>query len=479
MLSSRFLSLDEGSEFIPTLVRHQQRESLSGSPGSLPARTSLPRSPPSSSVADRFIIAPAMSSRTPSFPTVGGGSPRMQPMALPSVQYQSNTSAGAAGSVSGMSDGSSSRQGASISSRDETQPVSALAARFRRGSLGSGRSGDIASSPGPMPIRRPPVNPVYPFKSSTLSSGSPSFHSPSPSLRQHSPLGSLPGGPSLPSRPTHTSPTSSRLGISVAPGPSRTPSSPVTSIRPSPPFAPSSLGERRSLASAEGVLPGVAESPMSGKRYSSSFGMRYAATGGAGSDGSTESTAKEGERVAGASFLSTHTDDDDISAFVKDIDTRRPLIGVREHSTPEGPRDRGEEGSNAPQVAGGPLRHRTMSMPAPMLTTASDVDERLREMSEAFNTSLRGLGARRRARGGSSNEGRRSTGRAWPSDGIESPTAEGERVDVSGIPVPAAYVRPRLASTTSVRSGFSIASGEVLGRMDPELTDDTGRNEGH
>ena len=50
-----------------------------------------------------------------------------------------------------------------------------------------------------------------------------------------------------------------------------------------------------------------------------------------------------------------------------------------------------------------------------------------------------------------------------PQDGEVVPGAAG------GIPLPPAYVRPRVASTGSVRSGFSIASEEVLGRMDPEL----------
>ncbi|KAI0916135.1 hypothetical protein AcW1_010009 [Taiwanofungus camphoratus] len=301
LLSSRFLSLDEGPEFTPTLVKNQQRESLSGSPGSLPVRTSLPRSPPSS-VADRFIVPPAVHSRTMSFPTLGGSSPRMQPVALPSVRRLSNAGTGTAGSMSGMSDGSSSRQGgASAGSRDDVQPVSALAARLRKESTGAGRGVDLPSSPGPVPIRRSPMS-IHPFKSSTLSSGSPSLHSPSPSLRQHSPLSSVPGGgPSLPSRPAHTSPTSSRAGVPALPGANRVPSSPVTPFRPSPPFAPSSLGDRRSVVSTEGVSGGTGEVSLrmtSGKRYSSSFGHRYAATGGMGSEGSAGSGAREGERVA-------------------------------------------------------------------------------------------------------------------------------------------------------------------------------------
>lgn len=39
------------------------------------------------------------------------------------------------------------------------------------------------------------------------------------------------------------------------------------------------------------------------------------------------------------------------------------------------------------------------------------------------------------------------------------------------VELPAMYTRPRLASTGSAASGISIASGEVLGRMDPEIDD--------
>jgi len=74
LLSSRFFSLDSGADFTPTLVKNQQRESLSSSPGSLPLRTSLPASPPSStSLADRTsrqaIQPPSTHPRTTSFPS--------------------------------------------------------------------------------------------------------------------------------------------------------------------------------------------------------------------------------------------------------------------------------------------------------------------------------------------------------------------------------------------------------------------------
>ncbi|GBE84357.1 autophagy-related protein 13-domain-containing protein [Sparassis latifolia] len=474
LLSSRFLSLDEGPDFTPTLVKNQQRDSLSGSPGSLPVRMSLPRSPPSS-VADRFVVPPSMHSRTTSLSGLsglGGSSPRSQNVGLLPMRRLSNT--GAAGSTSAVSDASSSRQGAaSTGSRDDIPPVSALAARLRKESLGTGRGSDFIPSPGPVPIRRP-INPVNPFKSSTLSSGSPSLHSPSPSLRQHSPLSS--GGPSLPSRPAHTSPTSSRAHVPQRSG-SKAPPSPVPLPRSSPPYAPSSLGGR-SLTSVEGVI--LEGSPrLTGKRYSSSFGHRYAATGGVGSEGSAGSGAKEGERVASPSFLSTNTDDDDISAFVQDIDARKPLGGLREQSASSSP----ARSPHSPDIPEGPhetlpsvvQRTRSLSLNEPMLTTESAVDERLRQMNETFMASLQGLGGRRRERGDSIRARGGSTHTRSPVNPVDVGSEGGpERVgiNVDAARVPPAYVRPRFASTGSARSGMSVASGEVLGRMDPEVEDD-------
>lgn len=132
LLSSRFLSQDEGPEFTPTLLKNQQRDSLASSPGSLPMRTSLPRSPPSS-VAERFVIPPAAHQRTNS---LTGASPRMQTVALPMARATSISGAGGTpGSVSAISDTSSRQAG----SREDLAP-SALAARLRRESLTAVRS---------------------------------------------------------------------------------------------------------------------------------------------------------------------------------------------------------------------------------------------------------------------------------------------------------------------------------------------------
>ncbi|KAI0646348.1 autophagy-related protein 13-domain-containing protein [Trametes meyenii] len=491
LMSSRFLS-DEGQDFTPTLVKNQQRDSISGSPASLPLRTSLPRSPPRS-VADRFVIPPASHTRTTSFssttqPVRGSpsGSPRLCNIPLPVTRNLSGAGMG----TSGVSDSSSSRQGAaSMGSREE---VSALAARVRRDSM-HGRSSQDGTTPGGVPIRRTPITSVNAFKSSTISSGSPS-----PSLRQHSPLST--GGPSLPSRPMQ-SPSSSRVPPSPIGAGGNFASSPVTPFRPSPTFAPSSLGSGRSPASGEGIpaspaSPGLQGSPrQQGRRYTSSFGPRTAgATGSreASPRSSPRGAVRELERVPGTSLMSTHTDDDDISAFVQDIDARRPLSGRREDSPgPDAsphPRERTirEESESSDRDVAPPVRARAGSTPFPMLATESAVDERLREMNQAFFASLEGLGGRssRRDSNGSPRAGsaadRGGTTRRVPLDPraydggsrrdspVDDPHADRSMSPIA-VGIPPSYVRPRLASTGSARSGFSIASEEVIGRMDPEV----------
>ena len=115
LLSSRFLSLDTGPEFTPTLVKNQQRDSLTGSRGSLPSRMSLPqKSSPPSSVADRFVLPSRVASL--------GLSPRTAPLTL-LTKFPSAPTAESAGSSSAWS-------------KDESQPPSGLAARLRKESLG-------------------------------------------------------------------------------------------------------------------------------------------------------------------------------------------------------------------------------------------------------------------------------------------------------------------------------------------------------
>lgn len=371
-----------------------------------------------------------------------------------------------------------------------------------------------------MPIRNRPQ--IQPFKSGALSSGSPSLHSPSPSLRQQSPLTSGgTTGPNLPSRPPH-SPIASRPPPSPISIGGKVPL-PSTPHRPSPPFAPSSLGDRRSLASAEGVLSGTPadSSPSSrrsgGKRYSSSFGHRYAATGGAGSEGSAGSGAREQQErppvsvlfingmchaltlmgfstvIQSASFLSVNTDDDDISAFVQDIDSRKPLGFQREQQSPL-PSDTMSE---PPIPEAGPSRQRTLSIGP----TKVDFDEEIKGMNEKFLSTLAQISTRRRQ---GSEDRQSSTGSSTaraPSSGTptigrrtttldplsfrqtDEPSniarpSHSRRASLAGA-YPSYYSRPRFPSTGSARSGVSIASEEVLGRMDPEIEDERRRSRGH
>ena len=210
------------------------------------------------------------------------------------------------------------------------------------------------------------------------------------------------------------------------------------------------------------------------------------------------------------SYLSSNTDDDDISAFVQDIDARKPLPSRREGSeSPAGPlppQDHGREATITEESSStrssdvaptaGPSRQRTLStpFPGPVLATESAVGERLREMNETFLASLQGLGSGSRRREASTatdraarndrpgppirppsysgslaarRESPLASSSVPPSPQTDSAGASGA-INMPGVPLPPLFVRPRVASTGSVRSGFSIASEEVLGRMDPE-----------
>ena len=127
LLSSRFFSLDEGADFTPTLIKNQQRDSLSSSPGSLPLRTSLPASPPSStSLVDRITRQPSQPSythsRTTSFPTLSISTRQ------PPLQIRPGVAPDTGGVVSGQS---------SVSSRQEVPALAVPNARLRKESMGS------------------------------------------------------------------------------------------------------------------------------------------------------------------------------------------------------------------------------------------------------------------------------------------------------------------------------------------------------
>jgi autophagy-related protein 13 len=94
-----------------------------------------------------------------------------------------------------------------------------------------------------------------------------------------------------------------------------------------------------------------------------------------------------------------------------------------------------------------------------MLTSISAVDERLREMNEAFEASLAGFPGDRmtggRARSDSSPSGVR---RELHTPDFEDP----------GLLMIGRSPRPRYGSMGSVHSGFSIASEEVIGKLELE-----------
>lgn len=395
LLSSRFFSLDEGADFTPTLIKNQQRDSFSSSPGSLPLRTSLPASPPSTtSLADRIARqAPQPSqthSRTTSFPALSASTRH------PPLQIRPGAAPDTGGVISGQS---------SLSSRQEVPALPAPNARLRRESMGS----DLPSVPGPLPIRRPQLNPLNPFKASTLSSGSPSLHSPSPSLRQASPLPargpSAAAGPSSPRVPP--SPTSyGRLS-----------SSPIAPLRPSPPFHPGSLGDRRSLNSTDGGGSGS----MGGgggenrKRYSSSFGHRYKDSAGGASEvstGSAERRERESDKGGGSPLLfGANADEEDLSAFVNDASQPKPLNRQYRSQNPDPllvgqVPDRPTRSSRpsspaaAPYARGSPDLGNALGLglgaTGPLLTSEDAVDDQLRRMNATFVASLEMLGSPRR-----------------------------------------------------------------------------------
>ncbi|KAJ6628418.1 autophagy-related protein 13-domain-containing protein [Mycena sp. CBHHK59/15] len=171
------------------------------------------------------------------------------------------------------------------------------------------------------------------------------------------------------------------------------------------------------------------------KRYSSSFPHRYAAgssvgsggsgeSGSAGAGGSGSASLAARERTASGagagsrsgSFLKSapavDEQRDEISSFVKDIDAARPLLGryrleqqqqqQQRGGAPDEDRDADppSSSSSSPGTSRSGTVRGSSSTVAPaarapsgaMLTSESEVDERLRRMNEEFMRSLVGLG---------------------------------------------------------------------------------------
>lgn len=145
-----------------------------------------------------------------------------------------------------------------------------------------------------------------------------------------------------------------------------------------------------------------------------------------------------------------------------------------------------------------------MSTMEPMLVSASAVDERLKQMNEAFLASIDGFAPRRRREATDAESSNGSSTARAPSSGpstigrrtlnpitftqrredpenipplLRRPSSESRRGGGGGeFDIPAEYMRPRMLSTSSARSGTSIASGEFFGRMDPEIEDERRRS---
>ena len=372
LLSSRFISLDlEG--FVPTLDKNKQRDSLSGSsslPNSSGIGSMLSRSPPKAIgmgrtisaggepiVANRFILP----TRVPSMGAPTTGTTALIPPPRPSFAFPSanpsTTSVAAAQPIpaSGLAvhrlrrESLNSSSSSSISTRDWDNPnaypypanpsnptpfptgASGTATAAAGASVGGASSLSSSPIPGALPIRKPHSNPLHPFKSNTISSGSGS--SPSLSIRQgvsgHAPpAGGSPSGlggiHNLHSRQASSS------SARVPPSPIGTTGFSNVQPYPSPPlghvasFTPSSLGDRErrpgtsgsgsrasldrdrerrgsSVGERERDPPGTERTTHEGvsvpmpmpprKRYSSSFGHRYVSSVG--------STARGGVAAGG------------------------------------------------------------------------------------------------------------------------------------------------------------------------------------
>ncbi|KAF8273506.1 autophagy-related protein 13-domain-containing protein [Lactarius quietus] len=342
LLSSRFFSLDEGADFTPTL-----------SPGSLPLRTSLPASPPSTtSLADRIARQPSQThSRTTSFPTLSASTRH------PPLQIRPGPAPDTGGVISGQS---------SVSSRQEIPALPAPNTRLRKESMGSVRASFTQASP--LPARGPSA-------------------------------AAAPSSPRVPPSPT---------------GYGRLSSSPIVPLRPSPPFHPGSLGDRRSLNSTDGGGSGSMGGGGGGesrKRYSSSFGHRYKDSAGGASEHRARWLTMTGA-IQSPLLFGANADEEDLSAFVNDASQPKPLNRQYRAQNPDPllvgqVPDRSTQPSRPSSPAAAPYAAREspdlgnalglgLGATGPLLTSEDAVDDQLRRMNATFVASLEMLGSPRR-----------------------------------------------------------------------------------
>ncbi|KAH8822146.1 autophagy-related protein 13-domain-containing protein [Flagelloscypha sp. PMI_526] len=415
----------EDLDFVPTLTKNQQRDSLLSSAGG-GAGASTARSPP--------IPISAIRER------------RLSGMGGVGTSHSASTSPPKRSSPLSTSPGMGI--GRASSAAPSGSGIATLAARLRKESLPATPLIDASSSSltsgsaSGSTTRRPPLT-INPFKSNTVSQAqSPVTHLPPgvgslgtsassgssiPVIPGHhrsttTPPGSatgvafpgVGGGSSYSSSPRLTSsPRAIPLSLSGAGGTaggtsSASPASGRLSTSPPNshshrPFAPSSLS---SVSSGPPVIPSAgagaagtgAESPtVQRKRYSSSFGHRYSSSGGAAVGNSSPIRGSSSPSRGGSPrMLSTTSlpppnsagsaggggivgteDEEALSSFVKDIERRRPLGGGSVGGGGIGGGGSGSEGLLVPH-------------------TQPEIDQKLADLNEAFFKSLEGLGSGRR-----------------------------------------------------------------------------------
>ncbi|KAF8512994.1 hypothetical protein JB92DRAFT_256655 [Gautieria morchelliformis] len=279
-----------------TLPSLRASSSRCQSAGGSPLMASLPHSPTSPSLADRFVLPRAGAGLAG-----GSGSRPVSPTSSPRALAPESSASG-----SGSPSRASSGPGPGSYSPDTPAPAA-------------------APTPSPALLSRcPSINAIHLFKSATLSSGapgSPTFHSP------HSP--SFPSFPSVQSQ--HSQSASLRHPPLSGSGSASTAA--AAGGRAEPPRAahlgvggckrrlripPCRPSRRTGLAVPHSIVPHACArvyappraSPPAGKRYSNSFGHRYAASasvpgagaasGVGGSDGSPGSFGRRGGGALGA-----------------------------------------------------------------------------------------------------------------------------------------------------------------------------------
>ncbi|EKM75426.1 hypothetical protein AGABI1DRAFT_132208 [Agaricus bisporus var. burnettii JB137-S8] len=387
ILSSRFRSADayHGLEdgFVPTLAtatattKSSSSSQPSRSPPSAP-RTSTPahiRPVHNESIAERFILPPKQ--------TNIGASPR-DPLARirrESIISTNSPTASPSPTTSPrqrkLSLNSSSPSSSILSQGPFLTNSTAMPVGFPLAGGGTTAPNATTTTTTPLPIRRANLNP---FKSNTISS--PSSSSPSVSHRTGpGPASNPPPTPSSPliaQAPSGGQPSSVGSTHSSIHTHTRLRHASISARQPASPSLPPNLERERKMstlstmsererATVAGTEPTGGSSPVqvpppTRKRYSSSFGHRY--TGSVGSaTGVVAGTATSGGGQRPATpetYLHTNPDEDDISIFVQEIDSRKPLIGrAREYSSAQ--RQLQERISPFPRRSGEGSRSRSTS----------------------------------------------------------------------------------------------------------------------